>query len=153
MLKVEFLNMIKEFRPYIDRLRSSGLKPTRQRLSICKILFDRKETFHFTIEKLKKILEKNRKKKISLATIYNTVHVFKKKGYLKEIPLKGNKTFFDTNTENHHHFYDEDSSQLIDIKNEKFSISNLPSAPNGKKIKDIEITIRVANNNQKHKNN
>ena len=74
-------------------------------------------------------------------------------GYLKEISLKGNKTFFDTNTKNHHHFYDEDSSQLIDIKNEKFSISNLPSAPNGKKIKDIEITIRVANNNQKHKNN
>ena len=73
-------------------------------------------------------------------------------GYLKEISLKGNKTFFDTNTKNHYHFYDEDSSQLIDIKNEKFSISNLPSAPNGKKIKEIEIIIRIANNNQKQKN-
>ena len=138
---------------HTDRLRTSGLRPTKQRLALCKILFDRKETFHFTIEKLQQIAQRGSKKKISLATLYNTVHAFKKMGYLKEISLKGNKTFFDTNTENHHHFYDEDSSQLIDIKNEKFSISNLPSAPNGKKIKDIEITIRVANNNQKQKNN
>ena len=67
--------------------------------------------------------------------------------------MKGNKTFFDTNTKKHHHFYDEVSSQLVDIKNENISINNLPSAPSGKKIKDIEITIRVANNNQKQKNN
>ena len=138
---------------HTQRLRTSGLRPTKQRLTISKILFDRKETFHFTIEKLKKIIEKGNKKKISVATLYNTVHAFKEMGYLKEISLKGNRTFFDTNTRNHYHFYDEDSSQLIDIKNEKFSISNLPSAPNGKKIKDIEIIIRVANNNQKQKNN
>ena len=72
-------------------------------------------------------------------------------GYLKEISLKGNKTFYDTNTENHHHFYDEDLSQLIDIKNENVLINNLPSAPSGKKIKEIEIVIRVASNNQKQK--
>ena len=138
---------------HTDRLRTSGLRPTKQRLALCKILFDRKETFHFTIEKLQQIAQRGSKKKISLATLYNTVHAFKKMGYLKEISLKGNKTFFDTNTENHHHFYDEDSSQLIDIKNEKFSISNLPSLPNGKKIKNIEIIIQVANNNQKQKNN
>ena len=138
---------------HTDRLRTSGLRPTKQRLALCKILFERKEPFHFTIEKLQQIAQRGSKKKISLATLYNTVRAFKKMGYLKEISLKGNKTFFDTNTKNHHHFYDEDSSQLIDIKNEKFSINNLPSAPNGKKIKDIEITIRVANNNQKHKNN
>ena len=144
---------MEQFKFYKERLKASGLRPTKQRLAICKILFERKETFHFTIEKLKKILEKDNKKKISLATLYNTVHAFKKKSHLKEISLKGNKTFFDTNVKNHYHFYDEDTSQLIDIKNEKFSISNLPSAPNGKKIKDIEITIRVANNNQKQKNN
>ena len=144
---------MEQFKFYKERLRASGLRPTKQRLAICKILFDRKETFHFTIEKLKKILEKDNKKKISLATLYNTVHAFKKKSHLKEISLKGNKTFYDTNTENHHHFYDEDLSQLIDIKNENISINNLPSAPSGKKIKDIEITIRVANNNQKQKNN
>ena len=138
---------------HIDRLRTSGLRPTKQRLVICKILFNRKETFHFTIDQLKKIAEKNVKKKISLATLYNTVHAFEKKGYLKEISLKGNKTFFDTNISSHHHFYDEDTSQLTDIKGENFSINNLPKIPNGKKIKDIEITIKVANNYQKKKNN
>ena len=142
---------MEQFKFYKERLRASGLRPTKQRLAICKILFDRKETCHFTIEKLKKILEKDNKKKISLATLYNTVHAFTKKSHLKEISLKGNKTFYDTNTENHHHFYDEDLSQLIDIKNENILINNLPSAPNGKKIKEIEIVIRVASNNQKQK--
>ena len=142
---------MEQFKFYKERLKASGLRPTKQRLAICKILFDRKETFHFTIEKLKKILEKDNKKKISLATLYNTVHAFTKKSHLKEISLKGNKTFYDTNTENHHHFYDEDLSQLIDIKNENILINNLPSAPNGKKIKEIEIVIRVASNNQKQK--
>ena len=142
---------MEQFKFHTERLRASGLRPTKQRLAVCRILFDRKETFHFTIEKLKKIAERDGRKKISLATLYNTVHAFKTRGYLKEIPLKGNKTFFDTNTKNHHHFFDEDSSQLIDIKNENVSINNLPSAPNGKKIKEIEIVIRVANNNQKQK--
>ena len=142
-----------QFKTNTERLRSSGLRPTKQRLFISSILFDRKETFHFTIEKLKTIVEKDSRKKISLATLYNTVHAFKKKGYLKEISLKGNKTFFDTNTRNHHHFFDEDSSQLIDKKNENVSINNLPSAPNGKRIKEIEIIIRVATDNQKHKIN
>tara|TARA_Y100001970_G_scaffold267999_1_gene358736 strand:+ start:1319 stop:1747 length:429 start_codon:yes stop_codon:yes gene_type:complete len=136
---------------HIERLRTSGLRPTKQRLSISKILFDRKETFHFTIDKLKKITEKNSKKNISLATIYNTVHAFRKRGYLKEISLKGNKTYFDTNTTNHHHFYDEDTSELIDIKNENVLLSNLPKVPSGKKIKEIDVTIRVASNNQKQK--
>ena len=143
---------MQQFKFHIERLRVSGLRPTKQRLAVCKILFDRKETFHFTIEKLKKIVEKNCRKKISLATIYNTVRAFKKSGYLKEISLKGNKTFFDTNIKIHHHFYDEETSQLTDIKNENISISNLPKAPNGKKIRDIEVTIKVASNNQKQKN-
>ena len=143
---------MQQFKFHIESLRVSGLMPTKQRLAVCKILFDRKETFHFTIEKLKKIVEKNCRKKISLATLYNTVRAFKKSGYLKEISLKGNKTFFDTNIKNHHHFYDEDTSQIIDIKNENVSINNLPSAPSGKKIKEIDITIRIANNNQKQRN-
>ena len=143
--------MIELHKLHIDRLRASGLRPTKQRLEICKVLFNRKETFHFTIDQLKKIAEKNVKKKISLATLYNTVHAFEKKGYLKEISLKGNRTFFDTNTKSHHHFYDEETLQLTDIKNENISINNLPKIPNGKKIKDIEITIKVASNNQKQK--
>ena len=135
--------MIKDIKPYTDLLRSSGLRPTAQRLKICKILFDRKETFHFTIEKLKKIIEKGGKKKISIATLYNTMHAFKEKGYLKEISLKGNKNFFDTNTKHHHHFYDENMSQLVDIEDKNISINYLPKTPNGKKIKSVEVLVKI----------
>ena len=145
--------MINDFKPFINRLRSSGLRPTKQRLTICKVLFDRKDTFHFTIDNLKKRIEKNNKSKISLATVYNTVHAFKKNGYLKEISLQGNKTFFDTNSTSHHHFYDQDSGVLMDIKNEDISITKLPSAPKGKKINKVEVTVSVANNNHNQKNN
>ena len=143
--------MINDFSPYVDRLRSSGLRPTKQRLTICKILFDRKDTFHFTIDKLKKKIEKSTKSKISLATVYNTVHAFKNNGYLKEISLQGNKTFFDTNSKSHHHFYDQDTGDLVDIKNEDIILSKLPSAPKGKKIKEIEVTVSIANNSHNQK--
>ena len=124
-------------------LRNAGLRQTKQRLAICKVLFDGKETFHFTIEKLKKIIEKENKKKISLATLYNTVHALKEKGYLKEISLKRNKTFFDTNTKHHHHFYDEDMSQLVDIEDKNISVNYLPKIPSGKKIKSIEVLVKI----------
>ena len=143
--------MTNDFKPYIDRLRSSGLRPTKQRLMICKVLFDKKETFHFTIDNLKKKIEKTIKGKIAVATIYNTVHAFKNKGYLKEVSLQGNKTFFDTNVKKHHHFYDQDTDNLIDIKNEDIFVSKLPLAPRGKKIKEVEVTISLENNNQNQK--
>ena len=143
--------MLNDFLPYIDRLRSSGLRPTKQRLTICKILFDRKDTFHFTIDKLKKKIEKSTKSKISLATVYNTVRAFKNNGYLKEISLQGNKTFFDTNSKSHHHFYDQDTGDLVDIKNEDIILSKLPSTPKGKKIKEIEVTVSIANNSHNQK--
>ena len=143
--------MINDFSPHVDRLRSSGLRPTKQRLTICKILFDRKDTFHFTIDRLKKKIEKNTKSKISLATVYNTVHAFKNNGYLKEISLQGNKTFFDTNSKSHHHFYDQDTGNLVDIKNEDIILSKLPSTPKGKKIKEIEVTVSIANNSHNQK--
>tara|TARA_B100001123_G_scaffold250799_1_gene279926 strand:+ start:452 stop:868 length:417 start_codon:yes stop_codon:yes gene_type:complete len=136
-----------QFRFHTKRLRVSGLRPTKQRVEICKVLFDRKETFHFTIEKLKKIVEKGSKKKISLATLYNTIHAFKEKGYLREISLKGNKKFFDTNTKHHHHFYDEDMSQLFDIEDKNISISHLPKTPSGKKIKAVEVLVKIEDNN------
>ena len=143
--------MINDFSPYVDRLRSSGLRPTKQRLTICKILFDRKDTFHFTIDKLKKKIEKSTKSKISLATVYNTVHAFKNNGYLKEISLQGNKTFFDTNSKSHHHFYDQDTGDLVDIKNEDIILSKLPSTPKGKKIKEIAVTVNIANSSHNQK--
>ena len=132
-----------QYKFHAERLRASGLRPTRQRIDICKMLFDRKETFHFTIDKLKKIIDKGNKKKISIATLYNTVHAFKEKGYLKEISLKGNKTFFDTNTKHHHHFYDEDMSQLVDIEDKNVSINYLPKLPSGKKIRSVEVLVKI----------
>ena len=132
---------------FIEKLRSSGLRPTKQRLEICKLLFDRKKTFHFTIGDLSKILKKETNKKISLATVYNTVHSFKKKGYLKEISINRDKSYFDTNTSNHHHFLDINTNELIDLKKEdvdKIKIrKNLP----GKKIQSIEVLVKVENNN------
>ena len=133
-----------QYKFHAERLRATGLRPTKQRLAICKMLFDKKETFHFTINKLKKIIEKESKKKISVATLYNTVNAFKEKGYLKEISLKGNKTFFDTNTKHHHHFYDEDMSQLVDIEDKNISINYLPKTPSGKKIKSVEVLVKIA---------
>jgi len=135
-----------QIKSHTQRLRVSGLRSTKQRLAICKALFDKKETFHFTIEKLKKIIDKGSKKKISLATLYNTVHVFKEKGYLKEISLKGNKTFFDTNTKHHHHFYDEEMSQLVDIRNKNVSVNFLPKTPSGTKIKSVEVLVKIERN-------
>ena len=140
------------FNQYINKLRSSGLRPTKQRLMISKLLFGQKDTFHFTIENLSKLIRKNLNKKISLATIYNTINAFKKKGYLKEIPLEGNKTYFDTNTSSHHHFYDEDTEKLIDINNEKISVNNIiPVSPYGKTIKSVEVMVRIASDNHNQK--
>jgi len=136
---------------YCKQLRSLGLRPTRQRLMISKLLFSQKETFHFTIEKLRKLIEKKLKEKISQATVYNTVNAFKKKGYVKEIPIQGNKNYYDTNTSSHHHFFDEDTEKLIDIKNEKISVSKITGLPSGKLIKGVEVMVRIASDNHNQK--
>ena len=134
-------------RDFIDKLRSSGLRPTKQRLEICKLLFDRKKTFHFTISDLFKILKKETNKKISLATIYNTVHSFKKKGYLKEISIDREKTYFDTNTSNHHHFLDISTNELIDLKEDDVDNIKIKKNLPGKKIRSIEVLVKIENNN------
>ena len=132
---------------FIEKLRSSGLRPTKQRLEICKLLFDRKKTFHFTISDLSKILKKETIKKISLATIYNTVHSFKKKGYLKEISIDTEKTYFDTNTSNHHHFLDISTNELIDLKEDDVDNIKIKKNLPGKKIRSIEVLVKIENNN------
>ena len=133
---------------FIDKLRLSGLRPTKQRLKICEVLFNRDKTFHFTINDLSKSLSKQLNEKISLATIYNTVHAFKNKGYLKEISINSDKSYFDTNITNHHHFYDEDSNQLIDCENEDIEKITVKRNITGKKIKSVEVLIKVATDNQ-----
>ena len=99
---------------FIEKLREVGLRPTRQRVNMCEVLFNREKTFHFTINDLVKMISEKMNQKISLATVYNTVHALEKKGYLKEISIDSHKSYFDTNTSAHHHFFDEDTLELID---------------------------------------
>ena len=131
---------------FIEKLRSLGLRPTNQRIIICKLLFDRKDTFHFTIDDLKNTLKNISSKKISLATIYNTIHSFKEKGYLKEISINSDKTYFDTNISNHHHFFDESSKELIDLNDEDLGKIKIKKKLRGKKVKSIEVLVKVINN-------
>ena len=128
---------------FLSKLRNSGLRPTKQRLKICEVLFDSEKTFHFTINDLVKIIEKNTNEKISLATVYNTIHAFNKKGYVKEVTISNDKTYFDTNTTSHHHFYDLRTNELIDIDSEKIQLKHVPQPPKGKKINGIEVVINV----------
>ena len=131
------------FKMYVQKLRSSNLRPTKQRLKICKFLFDREKTFHFTVETLNKKINKNAATKISLATIYNTVEAFTSAGYLKEILTSKNKSYYDTNIKSHHHFYDESSKELTDIHSNQIKLSKVPVPPKGKKIKNLEVIIRI----------
>ena len=128
---------------YIEKLRNSGLRPTKQRLQICEVLFETKKTFHFTINDLAEKIRNQTQNNISLATVYNTVHAFEKKGYLKQIPLNSNQTYFDTNVSDHHHFYDLKEERLIDLDNCDVGPINIKKKINGKKIKSVEVLVKL----------
>ena len=128
---------------YIEKLRNSGLRPTKQRVKICEVLFNTDKTFHFTINELVKRISKVSNHKISLATVYNTVHSFKKKGYLKEIPINSDQSYFDTNTSHHHHFYDESQKNLIDIDDADVEPVKINTKIPGKRIKSVEVLVKV----------
>ena len=128
---------------YIEKLRNSGLRPTKQRLQICEVLFNSEKTFHFTINELDQKIKKQVSDKISLATIYNTVHAFEKKGYLKQIPINSNQTYLDTNISDHHHFYDLKEEKLIDLENADVGPINILKKINGKKIKSVEVLVKL----------
>ena len=136
---------------FIEKLRDLGLRPTKQRVKMCEVLFNRDKTFHFTINDLVKMISSEMNEKISLATVYNTVHAFKKKGYLKEISINSDKSYFDTKTSMHHHFYDEDTQELIDCDENDIDPVNVKKNITGKKINSVEVLVRVASNNQNHK--
>ncbi len=129
---------------FLVKLRSSGLRPTKQRIKICEVLFNRDKTFHFSINDLTNIIQNQHNEKISLATVYNTVHAFKKKGYLKEINIGNDISYFDTNTTSHHHFYDEQTKELIDINSQEVEIKKIPTPPSGKKIEGVEVTFKIS---------
>ena len=133
---------------FVNKLREIGLRPTKQRVKICELLFLREKTFHFTINDLFKKISDEMNEKISLATVYNTVHAFQKKGHLKEIAINSDKTYYDTNNSVHHHFYDEDTHELIDCDQNDIDIVNVKNNITGKKINSVEILIKVASDNQ-----
>ena len=132
---------------YENKLRESGLRPTKQRIKICEVLFNSTETFHFTIKDLVKIIENQSNIKVSLATVYNTVHAFNKKGYLKEIPINSSQSYYDTNISHHHHFFDEDENKLIDIDQNDVDEVMIKKTIPGKKIKSIEVIAKIVTDN------
>ena len=128
---------------FVEKLRSSGLRPTKQRIKICKLLFDRKKTFHFTVETLNIAIHRKCNERISLATIYNTVEAFKRAGHIREILTSNNKNYYDTNIKSHHHFYDPETKKLTDIDYQEVVLNKIPNPPKGKKIKDLEVVISL----------
>ena len=132
---------------FIEKLRSAGLRPTKQRIKICKVLFDRKKTFHFTINYLKTLLKEKTDQKISQATVYNTINALTKKGHLKEISINSENNYFDTNISNHHHFFNESTNELIDLDAQNVGKIKIKKSLPGKKIRSIEVLVKIANNN------
>lgn len=132
-------------RPYAQALKmiqDAGLRPTRQRLLLSKLLFERGEDWHVTAEALHEDVLKNGAK-VSLATVYNTLHQFTDVGLLRQIVIGSGKTYFDTNTDDHHHFYDADEEQLQDIPQDSIVLSGLPEAPDGSKIGRVDVIIQL----------
>jgi Fur family iron response transcriptional regulator len=123
-------------------IQDAGLRPTRQRLLLSKLLFERGEDWHVTAEALHEDVLKNGAK-VSLATVYNTLHQFTDVGLLRQIVIGSGKTYFDTNTDDHHHFYDADEEQLQDIPQDSIVLSGLPEAPDGSKIGRVDVIIQL----------
>jgi Fur family iron response transcriptional regulator len=125
----------------VQRLRKAGLRPTRQRLALGRLLFGGSDK-HVTAEGLH--LEAARVgAQLSLATVYNTLHQFTAAGLLRQVFVDGEKTYFDTNTGEHHHFYAKDREILIDIPGAAVAIDGLPKAPAGMEIERVEVVVRL----------
>ena len=133
---------------FVKKLRNSGLRPTKQRIKICEVLFNKDKTFHFTVNDLVKMIEIEVSQKISLATVYNTIHAFRKKGYLKQIPINSDQSYFDTNISDHHHFYNEENRELIDIHNSEVEPIKINKKIPGKKIKSVEVLVKIEEENK-----
>ena len=131
-------------RPYaqaLSRLRNAGLRPTRQRLALCKLLFDGGDR-HVTAEGLHgEAMAAD--VGVSLATIYNALHQFTDVGLLREVVVDSSKTYFDTNTSAHHHFFVEETGDLVDIDDSLVKITGLPSVPAGGEITSVDVVVRV----------
>ena len=127
---------------YESMLRERRLRPTRQRLLISKLLFGGGHR-HFTAEGLRAEV-KEAGGNMSLATIYNTLNQFSDVGLLHEIKLDANVTYYDTNIDHHHHFFDPERNELIDVPNDQLAIARLPEAPEGRQVERVDVVIRLA---------
>jgi Fur family iron response transcriptional regulator len=134
-----------QIRPYsqaLTRLKEVGLRPTRQRMALAKLLFDRGD-HHITAEQLH-TAARNQNIPVSLATVYNSLHQFKDVGILREVVVEAGRSYFDTNVSAHHHFFRPDVGELIDIPNDAVNVSKLPSPPEGTKIESVNVIIRLS---------
>lgn len=125
----------------VELLRSANLRPTRQRITLGFLLFGSGDR-HVTAEKLHDEAVKAGEK-VSLATVYNTLHQFRQAGLLRELAIDGSKAYFDTNTSNHSHFFVESAGELIDIPDHSISVDGLPEPPEGMKISHIDVVVRL----------
>lgn len=134
-------------RPYsqvLDRLRGAGLRPTRQRMALAKLLFESGDR-HVTAEALHGEAQ-SADVRVSLATVYNTLHQFTDAGLLREIMVDSARSYFDTNTSDHHHFFLEDQGELTDIPVAEVEVNRLPTPPMGHAIERVDVVIRVRRN-------
>lgn len=125
----------------MERLRQSGLRPTRQRLALAKLLFGQYDR-HVTAEQLHTEADRAGVR-VSLATVYNTLHQFTDQGLLREVVVEAGRSYFDTNIHDHHHFFEPETGKLIDIPEQGISIAGLPHAPEGAEIERVDLVVRV----------
>ena len=122
-------------------LRQAGLRPTRQRMALAEILFAQGNR-HISAEGLHDEAV-TRRVPVSLATIYNTLHQFTGAGLLREVAVDGSKTYFDTNTQDHHHFFVEDDNEVMDIPAGQMGVGRIPDPPDGYEISRIDVVVRL----------
>ncbi|NKB53499.1 MAG: transcriptional repressor [Rhizobiaceae bacterium] len=124
-----------------DRLRNSGLRPTRQRLSLAHLLFSQGNR-HVSAEALhdEAVVAGI---PVSLATVYNTLHQFNEAGLLRAVAVESSKTYFDTNTSDHHHFFIENENCIVDVPASHITVTDLPSAPDGMEIARVDVIVRL----------
>lgn len=132
----------KRYAPIIDKLRNAGLRPTRQRIALGELMFQGEDR-HVSAEMLHTEALKARVS-VSLATVYNTLHQFTQAGLLREIAVEAGRSYFDTNTSDHHHFYFENDGHLEDVKSDDVVVSSLPTPPRGARISRVDVVIRVS---------
>lgn len=124
-----------------EKLRAAGLRPTRQRLALARLLFDGGDR-HICAETLHGEAV-SRRVSVSLATVYNSLNQFKAAGLLREIAIEGDRSYFDTNTSNHCHFFMEEDGKLVDIEDGSLEVLGLPRPPDGTEVSRIDVIVRL----------